>query len=84
MPARKSPSKTTKKAARKTTSSKSRIAQDIASGRIEPYGPAIRDAVARGDVQEMRQVAVATRKRIKEIETALNALERNIKKLGEK
>jgi hypothetical protein len=84
LPARKSTSKATKKAARKTSPRKSKIVQDIASGRMKPYGPPIWDAVARGDVQEMRQLAVATRKWLKDIQTALNAMERNIKKLSKR
>jgi hypothetical protein len=53
----------------------------VKSGRMIPYGPAIRDAVARGDVQEMRKLSVSTKKWIKEVEGALYALERTIQKL---
>lgn len=79
MAARKS-KKATKKA--RKAPAKSKIATDISSGRMMPYGPPIFDAIARGDLNEMRQVAAATRKWLDDVQTAVNALETNIKKLG--
>ncbi|MDQ3802611.1 MAG: DUF1843 domain-containing protein [Acidobacteriota bacterium] len=73
MPARKTTKKAPGKAASRT---------HVSSGQMIPYGPAIRDAVARGDIQEMRKVAVAARKWIKDVQTALAALERSIQRLG--
>jgi len=78
--ARKSSKKGTKKA--RKAPAKSKIATDISSGRMMPYGPPIFDAIARGDLNEMRQVAAATRKWLDDVQTAVNALETNIKKLG--
>lgn len=81
MVARKSSKKGTKKAGQKA-SSKSKVATDISSGRMMPYGPPIFDAIARGDLNEMRQVAAATRKWLDDVQTAVNKLETNIKKLS--
>lgn len=84
MVARKSSKKATKKGRKGAAkaSSKAKIATDISSGRMMPYGPPIFDAIARGDLNEMRQVAAATRKWLDDVQTAVNALETNIKKLG--
>ena len=54
------------------------------AGQMIPYGDPIRGAIARGDVQEMRKLAADTRKWIKEVESALNNLERKIKSLENK
>jgi Domain of unknown function (DUF1843) len=51
------------------------------TGAVPPYGVPIREAIARGDPQEMRKMAVIARKHINEVQTALAALERNLKKL---
>ncbi len=51
------------------------------AGQMIPYGPAIRDAMARGNVQEMRKLATSTRKLINEVQGALYALERKIQSL---
>ena len=80
MVARKSSKKGAKKA--RKAPAKSRVATDISSGRMMPYGPPIFDAIARGDLNEMRQVAAATRKWLNDVQTAVTALETNIKKLG--
>ena len=80
MVARKSSKKAAKKA--RKAPAKSKVATDISSGRMMPYGPPIFDAIARGDLNEMRQVAAATRKWLVDVQTAVNALETNIKKLG--
>jgi hypothetical protein len=82
--ARKSSKKVAKKARKGAAkaSSKSKIAADISSGRMMPYGPPIFDAIARGDLNEMRQVAAATRKWLDDVQTAVNKLETNIKKLS--
>ena len=84
MVAHKSSKKSAKKAGKGAAkaSSKSRVATDISSGRMMPYGPPIFDAIARGDLNEMRQVAAATRKWLDDVETAVNTLETNIKKLS--
>lgn len=51
------------------------------AGQMIPYGDPIRGAIARGDVQEMRKLATYTRKYIKDVQSALNALERKIQSL---
>lgn len=53
-------------------------------GQMIPYGPAIRDVMAGGDVQEMRRVASSSRKLIKEVEIALKSLESKIASLEKK
>lgn len=45
-------------------------------GPIPPYGEAIRDAVARGDQAEMRRVAASARKYLKDVQAALDKLDR--------
>ena len=72
MPAGKS-TKSTKKA------SKSRAAK-TESGPVPPYGEAIRGAVARGDVQEMKDLAASSRKWIADVQAALKQLEGAINK----
>ena len=73
MPARKTTKKATKKAG------KSKAAQ-IESGPVPPYGEAIRGAIARGDVQEMKNVAASARKWISDVQSALKDLDGAIKK----
>ena len=63
---------------------KSKKSVGSSAGQLIPYGPAIRNAVARGDAQEMRKVAASSRKMIKEVESALNKLESKIKSSGKK
>ena len=67
MPARKTTKKTTKKTAR------------VETGFVPPYGEAIRGAMARGDVQEMRDVAANARKWITDAQAALTKLESALK-----
>ena len=71
---------TSKKGSTKTGGSKAAGARAAAtSGPLPPYGEAIRQATARGDVAEMRKAAAAARKWIKDAQAALEKLE---KKLG--
>jgi hypothetical protein len=62
---------------KKTTTAKKTAA--IKNGPLPPYGIAIRQAIARGDLAEMKKVAAQARKHISDVTTALAALE---KKLG--
>ena len=55
-----------------------------AAGAVPPYGEAIRQAVARGDVAEMRKTAASARKWIKDAQTALDKLEQQLAKAGGK
>lgn len=50
------------------------------SGSMIPYGDPIRDAIARGEVQEMRRLAATTRKWIKDVEKGLERLDKAVKK----
>lgn len=73
MPARKTAKKSTKKAG------KAKAAQPDA-GPVPPYGEAIRGAIARGDTQEMKNVAANARKWITDAQSALKELEGALKK----
>lgn len=62
-----------RKSSRKTSTRAS-----VESGPVPPYGVAIREAIARGDAQEMRQLANTTRQWLDEVNEALNRLETSI------
>ena len=72
MPARKAAKKSTKKAG------KSKAAQP-ATGPVPPYGEAIRGAIARGDAQEMKNVAASARQWITDAQAALKQLDGALK-----
>ncbi|HLM23983.1 MAG TPA: DUF1843 domain-containing protein [Pyrinomonadaceae bacterium] len=72
MPARKTAKKSTKR------SSKTKAAQPD-TGPVPPYGEAIRGAMARGDTQEMKNVAASARKWITDAQSALTELESALK-----
>ena len=74
--ATKSTKKTTKKSSKKATKTRARVE----SGPVPPYGEAIRGALARGDVQEMRNLATTTRKWLSDVQSALAQLESAMKK----
>lgn len=71
---KKAPSRT-RKSTRKTSAKAS-----IPSGPVPPYGDPIRKAIARGDVQEMRKLAVSTRQWLDEVNGALAELEASLEK----
>jgi hypothetical protein len=52
----------------------------VASGPLPPYGIAIRQAIARGDSQEMRKVALSARQYLGRVQSALDGLEKAIAK----
>ena len=79
MPAR----KTTKKSTTKK-SGKARAGARVDTGPVPPYGEAIRGAVARGDVQEMKDAAASARKWISDVQSALKELDGAIKKSSKK
>jgi len=54
----------------------------IKNGPVPPYGVAIKEALARGDAQEMRRVAASGRKYLKDVQAALKRLEKAIEKEG--
>ena len=72
MPARKTTKKSTKRA------SKGKAMPD--TGPVPPYGEAIRGAIARGDTQEMKDVAANARKWMSDVQAALKQLEGATKK----
>ena len=68
MPARKATKSTAKKTAAKAT----RV------GPLPPYGVAIRNAISRGDAAGMKKAATAGRKHLKDVQAALDTLEKAI------
>ena len=72
-----SKSKKSSSRARKSSRQTS-VRASVESGPVPPYGVAIREAIARGDVQEMRQLAATTRKWLDDVNQALNNLESSI------
>jgi len=78
MPNRKSQSSTGSKAKK---SQRAGSKTPLRGGPLPPYGVAIRNAMARGDKREMRQVATATRKWMREVQAALNAMEKSLSDL---
>ncbi|HET6890617.1 MAG TPA: DUF1843 domain-containing protein [Pyrinomonadaceae bacterium] len=71
---KKAPSRA-RKSSRKTSAKAS-----IPNGPVPPYGDPIRKAIARGDVQEMRKLAVSTRQWLDEVNAALAELEASLEK----
>jgi Domain of unknown function (DUF1843) len=78
MPTRKSQSSTGSKAKKSQRASSKNL---LGGGPLPPYGVAIRNAIVRGDQREMRQVATATRKWMREVQAALNAMEKSLSDL---
>lgn len=77
MPAR----KTTKKSTKKAGKGKAALPD---TGPVPPYGEAIRGAIARGDAQEMKDVAANARKWVSDVQSALKQLEGATKKSTKK
>ena len=69
---------TKKTASTKKASSKkaAKASAAIKGGAVPPYGIAIREAIGRGDGQEMKKAATAGRKWLKDIQAALDKLEK--------
>lgn len=76
MPTRKN---ATKKA---STKKSSKVAARAETGPVPPYGEAIRGAIARGDVQEMKNTAASARKWVADVQSTLKQLDSAIKKAG--
>jgi hypothetical protein len=62
-------------AAKKATSA-------VKTGPLPPYGVAIKEAIASGDLRSMKAASKAAKKHIADVEKALKALEAKIAKLG--
>ena len=60
----------TKKAAKKSIGSSA-----PKLGNIPPYGQPIREAIARGDANEMKRVAASARKYVNDVQAALDKLD---------
>ena len=72
---------TTKKSKKSTKkSSKKSLKASIPTGQVPPYGEVIRGAIARGDMQGMRNAAASARKWIADLQSALAELESAMKK----
>lgn len=81
MPTRKTTKKPARKAATKATSKgKPLDLRAIKAGRVVLYGIPIRDAIKRGDIAEMKKLAVLARSHVKEVETALSTMEKELSK----
>ena len=78
MPTRKASGK---KSGTKKSSKKSLKAQ---SGAVPPYGDPIRQAIARGDAQEMKNVAASARKWMSDVQSALDKLDSALSKSSKK
>ena len=78
MPTRKASGK---KSGTKKSSKKSLKAE---SGAVPPYGDPIRQAIARGDAQEMKNVAASARKWISDVQAALDKLDSALSKSSKK
>ena len=78
MPTRKTSGK---KSAAKKSSKKSLKAE---SGAVPPYGDPIRQAIARGDQQEMKNVAASARKWMADVQSALDKLDSALGKSSKK
>jgi hypothetical protein len=79
MPTRKTSGK--KSGAKKSSKKSSARAE---SGAVPPYGDPIRQAIARGDQREMKNVAASARKWISDVESALEELDGAMKKSSKK
>ena len=73
-----------RKAAKKASTKKSAksLAARPDTGPVPPYGDPIRGAIARGDVQEMKNTAASARKWVADVQSALKQLDSAIKKAG--
>jgi hypothetical protein len=78
MPTRKASGK---KSGTKKSSKKSLKAE---SGAVPPYGDPIRQAIARGDAQEMKNVAASARKWMSDVQAALDKLDSALSKSSKK
>jgi len=76
MPARKPAGK------KASTKKSSKAAARPQTGAVPPYGEAIRGAIARGDVQEMKNTAASARKWVTDVQSVLKQLDGAIKKAG--
>ena len=64
-------------AAKKSVGAAKKSARSVATqpGNIPPYGEPIRQAIARGDANEMKRVAASARKYVSDVQAALDKLD---------
>ena len=76
--------KSAKRSAKTSSARKPRAVnfRSIKAGTLVEYGDPIRDAVARGDINELRNLADVARQQIRDVENVLRVLEANIQKVG--
>ena len=70
--------------AKKTSSAKTRSAKKSKSRQafLPPYGDPLREAIAGGDVAQMRKAAASARAWLKDINALLDKLDQQIKRLS--
>ena len=71
------------KAGKKTTKKSAKhlgARATVPTGQVPPYGEVIRGAIARGDMQGMRNAAASARKWVADVQKALAELESAMKK----
>lgn len=78
MPTRKTSTKKT--SATRSIKPTTKAASRPESGPVPPYGEAIRGAIARGDERQMKNVAASARKWLADVQSALDQLDRALKK----
>lgn len=79
MPSKKT--QTGSKAASRKQSSRAGAGRAATAGPLPPYGVAIRDAISRGDAREMRRVAASARRWVKDVQAALDRMEKSLSDL---
>lgn len=79
---KKAPGKTKSASSRKSAKGGGSTKSAARGGPVPPYGVAIKEALARGDAQEMRRVAASGRRHLKAVQAALKRLEKAIEKEG--
>ena len=72
--------KTTKKSKKVAKKSTKKARASVPTGQVPPYGEVIRGAIARGDMQGMRNAAASARKWMADVQSALTELESAMKK----
>ena len=73
--------KKSKKTSKKSTKKSTKKARGrVDTGPVPPYGEVIRGAIARGDMQGMRNAAASARKWISDVQSALAELDSAMKK----
>jgi hypothetical protein len=67
---------TRKGASQKASKAKAAPRASSTRGALPPYGVPIREAIARGDVGEMKKVSASARKYLKDVQAAVARLDR--------